>query len=203
MKDERTRNWTFIVYPESAPADWRSRIDDLHIQWVESPIHDKDINPDGDPKKPHWHILLVFENKKNYEQIKMITDLVNGTIPQKCASSKGLVRYMIHLDNPEKYQYSYSDIICHGGYDLSDIFRPSATQRYEMIREMGDFIRENHITEFSQLFFYAAENKFDDWFPLLCDNSAYIIGTLIKSIRHQPTSDSQVKIDPETGEVKE
>lgn len=203
-KDERTRNWTFVLYPESAPEDWRSRIDDLHIQWVESPIHDKDINPNGEPKKPHWHILLLFDGKKSYEQICMITQMVNGTIPQKCANVKGLVRYMIHLDNPEKYQYEFSDIVCHGGYDLAEIFRPSATQRYEIIRDMGNYVRENHITEFSDLYFYAQDYKFDSWFPLLCDNSAYILKALIASLRHYPDqSNSQVKVDPETGEIKE
>src|SRR5699024_11179639 len=55
-KDERTRNWTFVVYPESAPEDWREIIDDLHVPWIESPLHDKDVNPDGEIKKPHWHV---------------------------------------------------------------------------------------------------------------------------------------------------
>ncbi|MDF9661329.1 Rep family protein, partial [Bacillus cereus] len=44
-KDERTRNWTFIVYPESTPENWREIINDLHTPWIESPLHDKDVNP--------------------------------------------------------------------------------------------------------------------------------------------------------------
>ncbi|HBM8385896.1 TPA: replication protein, partial [Enterococcus faecium] len=28
-KDERTRNWTFVVYPESAPENWREFLDEL------------------------------------------------------------------------------------------------------------------------------------------------------------------------------
>ena len=32
---------------------------------------------------------------------------------------------------------------------------------------------------------YAMENRFDDWFPLLCDNSAFIMNNYIKSIRHR------------------
>ncbi|HDT7711324.1 TPA: replication protein, partial [Enterococcus faecium] len=49
-KDERTRNWTFVVYPESAPENWREFLDELHVPWVESPLHDKDVNPDGELK---------------------------------------------------------------------------------------------------------------------------------------------------------
>ena len=37
-KDGRTRNWNVIVYPESAPENWRQIIDDLHIEWAESPL---------------------------------------------------------------------------------------------------------------------------------------------------------------------
>lgn len=40
----RTRSWTFILYPESAPENWREILNDLFIQWVESPLHDKDID---------------------------------------------------------------------------------------------------------------------------------------------------------------
>ncbi|MES5113939.1 Rep family protein, partial [Lactobacillus gasseri] len=39
----RVRNWTIIVYPESAPKNWRDIIDSTHVTWVEGPIHDKDV----------------------------------------------------------------------------------------------------------------------------------------------------------------
>lgn len=103
-KDGRTRNWVFILYPESAPEDWRTKLDDLLIEWVESPLHDKDVNPGGEPKKPHWHILLLFSGSKSYEQIVEITLSVNGTIPKPCISVRGQIRYFAHLDNPEKAQ---------------------------------------------------------------------------------------------------
>lgn len=38
------RDWAFIVYPESAPENWREILDDTHIRWIESPLHDKDFN---------------------------------------------------------------------------------------------------------------------------------------------------------------
>ena len=57
--DSRARNWSLVVYPESAPENWRDILDDYHIPWVESPLHDKDINPDGEIKK-HIGILVYF-----------------------------------------------------------------------------------------------------------------------------------------------
>lgn len=183
--DERTRNWTFVVYPESAPDNWRDILDDLHIQWVESPLHDKDLNADGEPKKPHWHILVLFDGKKSFEQIKAITDSLNAPRPQKVANAKGLVRYMAHLDNPEKVQYPIGDIKPHGGVDIATLLKPSSSDRYALIREMMAFVQDNDIREMEDLLTYAMVERFDDWFPLLCDNSAYILGAMIKSRRHR------------------
>ena len=47
-KEVRTRNWTIVVYPDSAPDNWRTILDDFHIEWIESPLHDNDINGDGE-----------------------------------------------------------------------------------------------------------------------------------------------------------
>lgn len=203
--DDRIRNWTFLVYPESAPQNWRDTLDDLHISWVESPLHNKDDNADGEQKKHHWHILLLFEGKKSYVQVKEITDKLNATIPQKVASAKGLVRYMAHLDNPEKYQYDKTAIIGHGGVDIVEYLKPTSSSRYQLIREMMDFVKENGIVELRVLLDHAMTERFDDWFPLLCDNSAYIMGEYIKSCRHgveQPLT-RMVKVDRETGEIIE
>lgn len=183
---KRTRNWVCIVYPDSAPENWRSIIDDYHIQWIESPLHNLDVNPDtGELKKAHWHVLLLFDGVKTFDQVKEITSKINAAIPVKCASSKGTVRYMAHLDNPEKAQYNFSDIKAHGGADVSELLKPTSSERYKFINEMCDFIKDNEITEFQDVVDYARINHFETWFPLLCDNSAYIIGQYVKSQRHR------------------
>lgn len=189
-KETRTRNWTIVLYPESAPENWRDILDELHIEWVESPLHDKDINADGEPKKPHWHVLLMFGGVKSWEQVLEITGQLNAPIPQRCHNAKSMVRYMAHLDNPSKAQYSVSDIIGHGGVDLSEMLRPSSSERYTIIAEMTEFISDNDITEFKDLLDYARMYQFDTWFPLLCDNSAYVIGQYIKSNRHRKQAQS-------------
>ena len=183
--DNRTRTWTFVLYEDSAPNNWRDILDEQHIEWVESPWHDKDVNADGSTKKKHKHILLLFPGKKSYEQIKDITDSLGQPIPQRCHNAKAMVRYMAHMDNPEKAQYSPSDIVSHGGVDLAELLRPSSSERYTIIRDMIDYIRSAAVTEFQDLMDYAAAEHFDDWFPLLCDNSAYVIGQYIKSQRHR------------------
>lgn len=183
--DNRARTWTFVLYEDSAPENWRELLDEEHIEWIESPWHDRDVNADGTPKKKHKHILLIFKGKKSYEQIKKITDKLKQPIPQRCHDAKGLVRYFTHQDNPEKAQYNVSDIVGHGGADVSDFMRPSNTERYKLISDMMMYIRSKGITEFQDLMDYAADEHFNDWFPLLCDNSAFVIGLYIKSQRNR------------------
>lgn len=180
----RTRTWTFILYPESAPDTWRDILNELFIEWVESPLHDKDVYPDGEFKKSHWHILLIFPSVKTYEQVEEITSLLNALAPQKAMSAKGVVRYMLHLDNLEKFQYKKAEIKGYGGVDVDDLLRPTSSDRYELIKEMLVFVRENDIKEMRDLLDYAIEKRFDDWFPLLSDSSAYIVDLYIKSNRY-------------------
>lgn len=182
---DRTRNWTVVVYPESAPDNWREYLDELHIEWVESPLHKFDTNATGEVKKAHWHLLLMFGGVKSYEQVMECIQPLKCPIPQRCHNAKAMVRYMAHLDNPEKHQYSVAEIKVHGGVDIAELLRPSASERYSLIREMVAFVKDNGITEFQDLMDYAALERFDDWFPLLCDSSAYVMGQVIKSQRHR------------------
>lgn len=203
QRDDRTRNWTFVLYPESAPENWRDVLDNLHIQWIESPLHDADLNADETQKKPHIHVLLLFDGNKSFEQIKEITDLLNCPVPQKCANAKGLVRYMIHMDNPEKHQYDRDQIVGHGGADVAEYLRPTSGSRYELLREMVDFIRAKDVVEYSDLVEYAMMERPDDWFPLLVDNSTIFISTYITSFRNKHMKKKKVKINPDSGEIYE
>lgn len=184
-KDTRCRNWTFVVYPESAPANWRDFLDEYHLEWVESPLHEFDVNPTGEVKKAHWHVLIMASQVKSYDQILELIKPLNCTVPQKVHNSKSLVRYMAHLDNPDKFQYKVEDIIAHGGIDVSDLLKPSSSERYSLIKEMCDYVGTNDVTEFYELMDYAMAEKFDTWFPLLCDNSAYVVNQYIKSNRER------------------
>lgn len=182
--DRRYRPWTFLVYDDSAPPDWRDTLDSNHVPWVESPLHEFDTNPTGEVKKAHRHIVIYFAGKKSYEQVKEITDAINSPRPEPVADIRGMCRYLIHRDNPEKFQYDFKDIICHQGMDVADYFGASKLERYKMIAEMMDYIEQNNITEFTQFSSFCRREHFDDWFPLLCDSCAFVIDKQIKSQRH-------------------
>lgn len=185
----RTRDWTFIVYPESAPEDWTDILEELHIQWICSPLHDRDQNPDRSNKKPHWHVMMLFDGVKSYEQVEEISKSVNGTIPQKVGSAVGMVRYFAHLDNPEKHQYDPTLIIGHGGVDLDKYLAPRSGDEDRMLEEIYDFIDDNCIVHFSQFLRYCRKNRRHDWFPLINRKFAFIVSTYIKGCREELKED--------------
>lgn len=182
----RARGFAFVIYPESAPENWRSYLDDLHIAWAESPLHCFDINEGtGELKKPHWHIVLSFDGVKTTQQVNDLIKPLNGTIAIQLNSIRGMIRYMAHLDNPEKYQYPADQIIGHGGLDVQDLLRLSASARYIVIKKICEYVAMSGISEFYEIMDFAADQHPEDWYPVLCDSAAYVVNQYIKSNRQR------------------
>lgn len=179
----RTRNFATIVYPESAPENWIDIIRDLHINAFISPLHDEDLNPDGEKKKPHFHVLCIFDSVKTNKQFLEIASTFGGVGQEKVNSIRGYARYLCHLDNPEKHRYSEDDIITIGCEDYFDLIS-LPTDKYANIREMIDFIQVNQITVFSDLLEWCANNN-ENWFRCLCDNGTYVIKEYLKSATYK------------------
>lgn len=78
-KASKTRYWAFVVYPESAPKNWLSILEDLHMQALVSPLHDKDLDSEGHPKKPHWHVLLLASGPISQKRANEIIEPFGGT----------------------------------------------------------------------------------------------------------------------------
>ena len=181
-REVRGENWAFIAYPESIPEDWRSILGELHIQVLISPLHDKDANADGEPKKPHHHVLLMFESLKSLSQVKEITDKLNCPAPMKQDSKRGIARYLCHLDNPEKAQYPIEEVESLGGADYRSIISMS-NDKYEVIAEIIDWVDENaalHHYAFSAVLRWCRENN-EKWFRGLCDNCGWVVKEYLQS----------------------
>nr|CRY93616.1 hypothetical protein [uncultured prokaryote] len=178
-KDGRVRNITFMLYEDSCNPDWKELLDEEHIPhlWI---YHNKDINPTGEAKKPHYHVVLCFDNKKSQKQCQAYADLfgaANG-VYKEVQSLRGMARYLCHMDNPEKAQYDSSEVhSC--AMDYNSIVG-MAQDKYKAIDEMIQFCEEENIISFRELLMYARVHRFD-WFKSLCDNSSFIIKEYLKS----------------------
>lgn len=197
----RSRTWATVVYAESAIENWKEVLADMAVPCFISPYHDKDVNPDNTPKKPHWHVLFMFDGVKSKEQIKDITDTLRSVGQENVASTRGYARYLCHLDNPEKYQYQITDVIAYGGADYCDVISlPS--DKYIAIDEMMDFCDKYNVVSLYVLMNYARKHR-EDWKRVLVDSGAYIMREWLTSRKWSIDTGLNEIIDPETGEIIE
>lgn len=167
MSTKRYRIWSFIVYPESAPERWEDILSEYRVPWCCSPLHQFDHNPDGEVKKAHWHCIISFDGVQSYDQVADMIKPLNGTIPIPCKSVRGSVRYMAHMDNPEKFQYSQKDIRSFNGFDHEQYLALSVTDQKFAISEMIDWLNQQDCFEPSVLMDFAKNQRYDDWFEVL------------------------------------
>lgn len=168
----RTRNFASIVYPESAPDDWKEILQSKCIKAFISPLHDKDINADGTPKKPHYHVILAFNGVKTQEQAQNIFDCIGAV---HCTPLNDLVayaRYLIHMDNPEKYQYNADEVVSLCGGDWSSLVQTSA-DRYKALADICDYCVKHNITSYAYLVDDLRLSNYE-WFKITTDNTVFL-----------------------------
>lgn len=195
----KKRNWAFVLYPESAPADWKERIQLSGVMSAVSPLHDKDVNADKTPKKAHYHVILVYGSPTTYNNVKNFTDSLNQPIPQALEQVRGYYRYLTHKDNPDKYQYSESEITTINGFDIAEYVEMTKSEVLAIKQELTNLIREKDIIEYQDFMDYISDNLDKSRFDVASSNTIYF-NTYIKSKRFN-ASRMTMQVDPETGEV--
>lgn len=175
----RTRNFATVVYPDSAAENWQEILSQQFVPAFISPLHDKDTNPTGEPKKPHWHVVIMFDSVKTKEQADEVFKRIGGVGCEVVQSIRGYSRYLCHLDNPEKAQYNQEDVRSMCGADYNSTIG-LVTDKYKAISEMIDFCEENAIVSYSELLKYCRMERFD-WFRVLCDNGTVVMKEFLKS----------------------
>lgn len=189
----RYRNFATVVYPDSenTPEHWRSILEEFKTPILVSPFHDKDFNVTGEAKKPHYHVLIFFEGMKSREQVQELFDQIGGVGLETVNSLRGYARYLCHLDNPDKHQYSPADVLELSGADFFDIIQlPS--DRYDIIGSMIDFCTAERETIYSRFVRYC-KNYQQDWFRVLCDSGTVIMKEYMKGLEYELKGNDEVK----------
>lgn len=177
------RNWAFVMYPESMPEDWFDRLQMTGLPFAISPLHDKDVNPTGEVKKPHYHVICYYENSTTQKSVKeLVCDLVNATIPIKLESMQGMYRYHIHQDNPEKYQYDDRDRTFINGFDTNKVNSLTYTEKSKLMVEIQKLVMNEHITEYSDLMDILLDNDLYNMWDV-ARNETIFLSTYIRSRR--------------------
>lgn len=104
----RSRYKAILLYTEE-----KAHMDALEIikknYKYASIVHNRDTNEDGELKKEHMHIILKLDNTCENSTIENNLGLRAGLV-QSVISLKGALEYLIHYNNPDKFQYSITEV---------------------------------------------------------------------------------------------
>lgn len=138
---QKSRYFTFILYPESIPEDWLLKLETLDIAMAISPLHDKDKNEDGGYKKPHYHVMYVAKNPVTTEAIRnrIKRTLGNNSISyvEIIDSMRNVYKYLTHESKDaiakKKHKYDAKDIITINGFDIDRYITLDDAQKNEVL----------------------------------------------------------------------
>ncbi|MCT4462919.1 replication protein [Lactococcus cremoris] len=184
-KDKRSNKWAFLIYKESSPKDYLDVLDEIHVPFILSPWHDKDVNRStGEFKKAHKHGALFFETLKSYTQVsELLQEKLNTPAHiEVVMSPKGMYDYFTHAENPEKTLYNIDDIEAGAGFNLDKFLAEQSSD--EFLNEVIDLIDSNDITEFEELIYFARANNYL-LLSLIIDKT-YFFAKFLDSRRHNP-----------------
>ena len=181
----KSRFFDFLVYPESAPKDWMGELRRSPGQYAISPLH----APDDEVTKEHYHGMFYCGNGPI--TLKAAKQKIPAEVPangyvEVTGSSTGYMRYLIHLDDPEKEQFpgGENSITLINGFPL-DLTRELTKAEKAAIRsQLVALIRDNGVIEYSD-FIFGLEDMGD---PDLADYAAthtIFFSKLIDSQRHK------------------
>lgn len=180
----KKRNWAFLLYPESAPVNWQEILSKSGLQCAISPLHDLDLDPTGEPKKPHFHVIACYSGPTSYNVVKGLTDSLNAPIPQALEQVRGYYRYLTHKDNPEKHQYLESDIQTINGFSIMDFVELTKSEVLSIKRELQTLIRSGDILEYSDFMDLLQDSNMDQQYDVASSNT-YFFEKYISSRRNK------------------
>ena len=107
----------FEYYDVSEIAAIEQRVRKLtYIKKYAIIIHDKDLLEGGQPKKRHFHIVMTFSNATTIGAVARWLQIESQWIEKIRTTTKSAMLYLVHRNNPEKYQYSAEEVVANFDY---------------------------------------------------------------------------------------
>lgn len=166
---KRARAWVAIGYEESLVEGWLEVLRNMLVECLVSPLHDKDLLPNGEPKKPHWHIVVSFKNPTTYESACEVFNRIGAVVPPereaRVRDFTQMARYICHLDQPEKHRYDPMDVISIGSIDYMQLVM-NANDEENMLDEIFDAMDQYYLDSYPKVIRFAKENH-PEWRTLI------------------------------------
>ena len=126
-------------------------------------------------------MIVIFDGPTTFMTAASYRGITNGPYPKVCENLRGSFEYFTHKNDPDKYQYSESDIELYNGFEI-DL---SAKDVLKIKKELSELILKQNITEYMEFNMYVQYYLEADYFDV-ASNNTYYFNSLISSFRHNP-----------------
>lgn len=181
MAIERSYNWATILYPESCVENLDDALRELLVPCALSPLHDQDVQEDtGELKKPHYHLVLHYGSLKSQAQVRKDVLQLGAVGVERVRDLRVYVRYLAHMDNPDKAQYDARDIKAFNSFDVEKHLNgDKKISTDEGFAALVAISLEYGFTNYDQLIIYCLKN--DAELLPSCRKSAYALTSFLRS----------------------
>lgn len=129
-----SRAWELVLYPDAENYCCEVVIA-VAVQYFEQwayILHDCDITADGDSKKSHYHFYGKCPTPRTPQCVANAIGVPLVSI-RNVNKWKSAIRYLIHADNPEKFQYEPDSVSAN--FPLDSIFTISDDKQARLIMQ--------------------------------------------------------------------
>ena len=173
----KAKYWLAVLYPENMRPDWKNEIGDLLGYPYAYCIHDKDKTKEGEQRKAHVHMILAFPNTTTIQNAmnifsKLSADGKKALNKIEIASSVvNAYNYLIHdtesCHKLKKHLYDKTERVTGNNFDIGDYEQISAADKDRMLKEMCDYIIDNQITNFADMYVKITQDFDTTYFTVL------------------------------------
>lgn len=168
-KRESVKNFAMELYEDSCNPDWKERLEKMHVKavWI---YHDKDKWANGEPKKPHHHLMVLWRNTTTFATAQRVTKELGGAngYVEIIRDAESYGRYMCHLDEEDKHKYDIEDVQEVGGADYKKLIGVTQKDKFKALREIIGLCNDRKYNNYCAVVDYCLENR-EDWVELLLD----------------------------------
>ena len=183
-KEKTYKVFNTVLYPDSTTyncAEIINTVKNLDCEWFAA-LHDKDKDEQGNLKKPHYHVMMRFCEGKTVKTVAKDLQLPENVIERpKKGGFRGGVKYLIHANAKDKYQYDKGIIF--GSGDPAEYLGNDADEKGMMLM---DAIYSGQVYSIYELYQYAKE--IEAWSEFR--RGYYMYSKTLESLRFQGMKDS-------------
>lgn len=177
LPKEKARYWAGILYPENMRAGWENDIGHLLQVPYAYAKHDADLTSNGDERKAHIHLMIVYGNTTTARAAYTVMDKLSAE-GMHCLSTvesvnnvRHMYEYLIHntedCRKKRKHQYDVSARITGNNFDIGVFEQTSQADKNAMCKELCDVIIANNYCNFADFYIYVVNNYDMGYFDIL------------------------------------